>query len=181
MRIFLIGFMGVGKSTLGQRLAERLQMPFLDLDDWIEDKMEMQISEIFARFGETYFRKLEHDELREIIQTHDRFVMATGGGLPCHTENMAFMNEHGLTVYLEASPKDISSRLRHSVGKRPVLDAMDRSQLEHHIASLLGTRSTYYRQAKLTVNLDLHQGIEKNLECLSSDCLRYLDEDVSQL
>jgi len=166
MRIFLVGFMGVGKSTLGQLLAERLHVPFVDLDEWIEDKMEMPISEIFSSYGEPFFRKLEHDNLKEVIELHDRFVMGTGGGLPCFGNNMATMNQNGLTVYLKASAQEISLRLARSAGKRPVLDAMDLDQRERHIEKLLTQRGPLYEQAHFLIDLELDREKEENVDLI---------------
>lgn len=163
MRIFLIGFMGVGKSTLGQMVAEEIDMPFLDLDEWIEDRMQMSISEIFSTFGEPFFRKLEHDNLREAVQTYDHFMMATGGGLPCFGNNLDYMNRHGFSVYLKATVDDIEARLIHSSGKRPVLDAMNREELQTHIQSLLAKREEYYLKSSKVIDLDLALEKDQNV------------------
>ncbi len=170
MRIFLLGFMGVGKSTLGRLLAVRVSLPFVDLDEWIEDKMEMSIAEIFSSYGEPFFRKLEHDNLREITETYDRFVMATGGGLPCYNGNLEMMNKQGLTVYLRASGAELASRLASSLGKRPVLDAMDPAGRYRHIASLLAQREVIYSRAKVTVDLSLAASKEDNVDQIMAAC-----------
>lgn len=177
MRIFLVGFMGVGKSTLGQLLADRLHMPFVDLDDWIEDKMEMPISEIFSSYGEPFFRKLEHDNLKEVIELHDRFVMGTGGGLPCFGNNMATMNQHGQTIYLRASVQEISFRLGTSSGKRPVLDAMDLDERERHIENLLSHRGPMYEQAHFLLDLELDREKEENVDLIEELLNRHTEEE----
>ncbi len=170
MRFFLIGFMGVGKSTLGQMVAEELGMPFVDLDEWIEEKTEMSIKAVFEEYGEPFFRKMEHDCLREVVSLHDRFVMATGGGLPCHSTNMEFMGQHGFTIYLKAPSPDIAHRLASSHGKRPVLDRMDRDELEQHIAKLLDQREVYYGNANAIIELDMEGDKSENVSKIIKVC-----------
>ncbi|NND09292.1 MAG: shikimate kinase [Saprospiraceae bacterium] len=179
MRIFLIGFMGVGKSTLGQVLAERLHRPFIDLDEWIEDKMEMPISEIFSNYGELFFRKLEHENLQEVIERYDRFVMGTGGGLPCFGNNISKMNKSGICIYLKASADEISARLAHSSGKRPILDAMGKDQRKQHIAGLLNEREAKYNEAQLVVPLALDREKEENVSLLQEYLQQYLEGDLA--
>ncbi|NND33391.1 MAG: shikimate kinase, partial [Saprospiraceae bacterium] len=129
MRIFLLGFMGVGKSTLGSIVADQLGLPFYDFDAIIEEEMNMSISSIFAQYGELFFRKIEHDTLRDVLQARNNFVMGTGGGLPCFNNNMAKMNEYGYTIYLRADTDDIVERLHHSSGSRPLLMGKNRDEL----------------------------------------------------
>ncbi|HOR39786.1 MAG TPA: shikimate kinase, partial [Paludibacteraceae bacterium] len=97
-RIFLIGYMGAGKTTIGEQLAERLGYKFLDMDHVIEEKMQQSVSQIFSEKGEEEFRRLERECLEE-ISTEQNVVVATGGGAPCFYDNMERMNAYGLTVY----------------------------------------------------------------------------------
>ncbi len=166
MRIFLLGFMGVGKSTLGKMLAERLEHPFIDMDNLIVEKMEEPIEHIFSNYGELFFRKLEHDYLREVVQTHENLVMGTGGGLPCHANNMTFMNESGLTVYLKADAQSIVYRLSHSSHVRPLIADKEGEKLSEYIRALLQQRSPIYEQAQIVVDLDLRSTKRENTDRL---------------
>lgn len=163
MRIFLLGFMGVGKSTIGKYLAEDLHIPFVDLDEWIEEEVQMPISELFKEYGEPFFRKLEFDHLRKVVETYDRFVMATGGGLPCFNDNISYMNEKGETVYLKASIDDLTRRLTASSGDRPIMKQADIKQYKEHITKLLGTREPIYSSAKWIVDLQLEEPASANI------------------
>ncbi|MGB3800492.1 MAG: shikimate kinase [Lewinella sp.] len=120
MRVFLTGFMGSGKSFVGRRLAASRGLPFIDLDDCLEQTAGMTIAEIFEKHGEAHFRKLE----TEILLGFDRlpmFVMATGGGTPCFHDNMDWMNRHGATVFLDPDETIIERRLKNERSKRPLL------------------------------------------------------------
>jgi len=156
--------MGVGKSTLGKLVARDLGLPFLDFDHIIEDAMEMSISDIFAQYGEPFFRKLEHDHLRDLIAISNLFVVGTGGGLPCNSENMSTMNESGLTVYLSAPPKDIADRLSHANGSRPLIAGKTSEELEEYVELLLSKRKMYYEESHITIDLDLSRSKHFNAE-----------------
>jgi len=145
-RIFLIGFMGSGKSTLGTKLARQLGYRFIDMDQLIEETAEMSVSEIFNEHGEEVFRKWEQDILLEICQG-EKLVVSTGGGAPCHSELMELMNTHGSTVYLELSPEALMTRLIRSKTERPLIKGKSETQLLEFIKDLLKKREAYYRQA----------------------------------
>ena len=166
MRIFLLGFMGVGKSTLGRLLAEQLALRFLDFDVLLEEHQQMSISDIFARYGEVYFRKLEHDLLREVVQTNDQFVMGTGGGLPCFHNNMQFMNDHGQTIYLKSDPGAIAGRLGKSTGLRPLIVGKSDVELYQYVEETLAKRNKFYTQANLVIEVDLQATKETNVELI---------------
>ncbi len=120
-RIFLIGYMGSGKTTVGQLLAEKLGYTFLDMDTYIEGKMFKSVSQIFAELGEEQFRLLEQRSLHEIGEI-ENVVIATGGGAPCFYDNMEYMNRMGTTIYLKLSPVELSERLEtFRTNKRPLL------------------------------------------------------------
>ena len=155
MRIFLIGFMGVGKSTIGKMIAEDLNIPFVDLDEWIEEAVQMPIPQVFQEYGEPLFRKLEFDHLRKVVKLYDRFVMATGGGLPCFNDNMSFINDHGESFYLKSSVDDLVERLRGSKGNRPIMNQTDVAGYKSHIEQLLLQREPIYATSLHTVELDL--------------------------
>lgn len=151
-KIFLIGFMGVGKSHWGLRLAQQLQYSFFDLDEEISRSQNGQsISDIFEQDGETYFRKLESETLRKIATTDRPFVMACGGGTPCFSNNMEIMNAAGLTIWIQADTSELTPRLWKEREKRPLLKDLDADQLVKFIEQKLTERTSYYQQAKRTV------------------------------
>lgn len=154
-RIFLIGFMGSGKSTLGARLSRKIGYEFLDMDLLIEETAGMTVPGIFSELGETVFRKWEHDILLELCQ-REEVVIATGGGAPCHGEMMSIMNMHGATVYIKLSPAALKDRLLHSKTERPLIQGKSETQLLEYITGLLQQRELYYNQATTTIEgLDL--------------------------
>lgn len=147
MHIFLIGFMGAGKSTLGRAAAQALSWPFLDLDDLIEAQQKCSIRQIFAEEGEPYFRRLEREALAFVIGLEEPHIVATGGGTPCQGDNMQRLKRGGLTLYLRPSPEVITQRLRQMRAERPKLREIPDHQLGEFILRLLEEREPYYRQA----------------------------------
>jgi shikimate kinase len=111
MKIFLIGFMGCGKTHWGKELSQKLQLPFFDLDDVIEEKEGKDISSIFSETGEEYFRLLEKDVLYMLTESHESFVMACGGGTPCFFNNIDYMKSRGTTVWINCSVFCLYNRL----------------------------------------------------------------------
>jgi shikimate kinase len=150
MRIFLVGFMGCGKSTKAKQLANLLECPVIDIDALIVAQQGMSIADYFAANGEAAFRQLENETLKS-FEYPDTCVVATGGGLPCYFDNMQWMNENGITVYLEMTPPQLVSRL-HNREKRPLLKGMDDEQLLAFIIDKLEERNVFYRQSKLSIN-----------------------------
>jgi len=142
--------MGCGKSTKAKQLANLLECPVIDIDAVIVEQQDMSIADYFAANGEAAFRQLENETLKS-FDYPDTCVVATGGGLPCYFDNMDWMNEHGITVYLEMTPPQLVSRL-HNREKRPLLKGMDDEQLLEFITSKLEERNPFYRKAKLTIN-----------------------------
>lgn len=145
-RIFLIGFMGSGKSTLGAQLARRVGYQFIDMDHMIEETAEMSIPEIFNDHGEEVFRKWEYDILRELCR-REKLVISTGGGAPCHSNMMDLMNTHGTTIYLKLSPEALKTRLIHSSTERPLIMGKSEPELLDFIKSLLEKRELFYKRA----------------------------------
>lgn len=151
-RIFLIGYMGSGKTSMGIKLAENLGLAFVDMDHHIEEKYHKTVSQIFEESGQDAFRKMEQNCLHEVAE-FENCVIATGGGAPCFFDNMTFMNAHGLTVYLNLSPDQLSERLEVSrAGKRPLIANMKGSELRQFIADGLSAREVFYKQAKVSVS-----------------------------
>lgn len=150
MKIFLVGFMGCGKSTKAKQLANLLACPVIDIDAVIVEQQQMSIADYFAANGEAAFRQLENEMLKS-FEYPDTCVVATGGGLPCYFDNMEWMNQNGITVYLEMTPPQLVSRL-HNRDKRPLLKGMDDEQLLAFIIGKLEERNVFYHQSKLIIN-----------------------------
>ena len=153
MKLFIVGLPGSGKSTLGKQLAERLALPFLDLDDLIEQQTGEAIRDTFAQRGEGVFRQIEQSVLREVIAGHDQFVLATGGGAPCFFDNMDLMNSSGITLFLDVSIPTIVQRMSgDQVSNRPLLQALDQDQLAQEYTAKFEKRLSVYRQAQVIVD-----------------------------
>ena len=150
MRIFLIGFMGSGKTILGRKLAYILQHQFIDLDEYIEEQEDRTISQIFEEDGEDYFRKLERVYLHRVIDKED-VVISTGGGTPCFFDNIDQMNEYGKTIYINMHPKALLPRLLSSPSTRPLLAGKDEKGMLDYVFKILRSREKYYHKAKRVV------------------------------
>ncbi|WP_131539283.1 shikimate kinase [Pedobacter nototheniae] len=150
MKIFLIGFMGCGKSTKAKQLANHLNCPVIDLDAEIVQATGKTIAEYFAEFGESGFRNLERETLKT-FNYPETCVVATGGGLPCFFDNMEWMNQNGATIYLHMEPAALVSRL-HNRQKRPLIKDMDDEQLLEFIKMKLQERDPFYTKAQIIVN-----------------------------
>ena len=148
--IALIGFMGTGKSSVGQLVASQLHFTYLDTDHVIEARAGKTISEIFAQQGESFFRDLEKKIVGELV-TRKKTVISTGGGLPANPENLASLKTHSLVVCLWASPEKIWDRVRTQT-HRPLLNEPDPLA---KIRSLLEQRAPYYRQADVLLNTEM--------------------------
>jgi len=151
--IFLIGFMGSGKTFLGKQLAELMKYDFIDLDEVIEKNEGASISEIFSAKGEEYFREKESASLKSLTETRNT-IIATGGGTPCFHDNMSWMNEHGITVYLNHSPEILFQRLKPEADYRPLLSGKSDEELLLFIQAKLQERNPFYSQSHLVVNMN---------------------------
>lgn len=147
MRIYIIGYMGAGKSTVGKRLANRLDVPFVDLDDAFESKYRYSIPRFFEHFGEERFREFEHQCLKEITDEHNTAVISTGGGTACYHNNLELMKENGTTVYLKMHPKSLAHRLNHARRLRPVIRDINNDDMLRFVEDQLYERETFYNQA----------------------------------
>jgi shikimate kinase len=146
MKIYLVGFMGSGKTTIGRELGVRIDTPFFDLDELVESAEKVSIKEIFASRGEPYFRKRERDLLRST--THlDAAVIATGGGTFTFDENIQFIQSEGMSVYLSAPYALLRSRVGNKAAERPLFS----DDLATH--ELYASRIRYYRTADLTIEV----------------------------
>lgn len=154
MRYFLIGYMGCGKSFWAKSLAEALEYPLVDMDTEIEHREKLSIKEIFSQKGEEYFRNIERKVLEELIEEYPNLVVATGGGLPCHKDNMDVMNKSGSTVYLNASVDTLVKRLLKEKSKRPLLSGMSDDALKSFVEQHLNQRELFYEQSSIKINVD---------------------------
>ncbi len=152
MRIYLIGYMGCGKSTLGRRLANHLGVQFVDMDHYIEERNCKTIPQIFEEEGEAEFRKKERKALEELSEFTD-IVIATGGGAPCFFDNIDLMNRTGKTIYLNIDPTILADRLLHSKTERPLIKGKSRDELVAFIDDTLKKRNEFYMQAKYQITL----------------------------
>lgn len=146
MKIYLVGFMGSGKTTVGRELAQRIDAPFFDLDELIEAAEKMSIKEIFAQRGEPYFRKRERDLLRS-TKNLDAAVIATGGGTFTFDENIQFIQSEGLSVYLSAPYALLRARVGTKAADRPLFT----DDLATH--ELYANRIRYYRTSDITIEI----------------------------
>lgn len=153
MLIFLVGFMGSGKSTIGKKLATKLQYEFVDLDKAVELVAGKSVSQIFEEDGELFFRAKETEILRTLEGRGNR-VVATGGGTPCHSENMQWMNEHGITVYLEMHPGSIYHRVGPKKKERPLLRNLGDVELMEFIMEEMEVRKPFYLKAQVIVKAE---------------------------
>lgn len=153
MRIFLIGFMGAGKSFLGKIWGEVHSIPFYDLDKLIEDEERITVENIFATFGEDYFRERE----AAVLRNTDRFencIIACGGGTPCYFDNMQWMNKNGATVFLNESEINIYNHLKNDKKIRPLIISQDDKSLQAFIKNKLQQRIPFYNECRLVLTSD---------------------------
>ncbi|MDX9902882.1 MAG: shikimate kinase [Bacteroidales bacterium] len=151
MNIYLIGFMGSGKSTAGKRIASSLRWTFADTDRLVEESEGESVSGIFARKGERYFREAESAALRAVSE-RSRTVVACGGGTACSEENMEVMSSTGVTVWLRLPVKEITERLRRSNNVRPLLSGTIGDELDARVTQLLESRECWYEKADLVID-----------------------------
>ncbi|MBD1422269.1 MULTISPECIES: shikimate kinase [Sphingobacterium] len=149
--IFLIGFMGSGKTTLGRKLANHLNLKFIDLDHVIVERIGMSIPAYFTQYGEQKFREMESQLLKE--QRGKRAVISTGGGSPCFFDNMEWILENGISIYLYLTPKALHNRLQQSnIASRPALQGLRDEALLQFIEEKLDERAPFYKQAHIHID-----------------------------
>ena len=153
-KVFLLGFMGCGKSTLGRHLAKALGWEFIDLDDYFEKKFKTTVPLFFKEFGETGFRDGERAALQD-LKSINKAVIATGGGAPCYFDNMDFMNEHGVTLYMKVSPEILAQRLTNSKNVRPLVQGKTGAELITYIKEKLKSREPFYNRANIIADAEV--------------------------
>ena len=146
-RIFLIGYMGAGKTTLGKAFAREMSLNFIDLDWFIEERFHKTVQQLFLERGEDGFRELERKMLHEVAEFED-VVVSTGGGTPCFFDNMEYMNDCGDTVFLDVEPAVLFRRLRVAKQQRPLLANKSEEELMDFICEALQKRHPFYSKAK---------------------------------
>ena len=147
-RIFLVGYMGAGKTTIGKVLSKLIGLTFIDLDYYIEGRFRKTVAQLFAERGEEGFRSIERNMLHEVAEFEDVLV-STGGGTPCFFDNMEFMNQQGTTIYLQVSVDELASRLELCKYTRPVLKNRTGDELKAFVAESLSGRLPFYQKASI--------------------------------
>ena len=161
-RIYIVGYMGAGKTTAAKRIASRLGWDVADTDAMFEEKYRISVHDFFDKYDEPLFRKLESQVLKS-TENMEHTVVSTGGGLACFFDNMEWMNAHGLTVFMRISPEAAADRILHSKRKRPLTENKTEAELADYIRQHYADRLPYYEQARVTVkaeDLDLENLIK---------------------
>ncbi len=160
VRIIIIGYMGAGKTTVGKALARTLQLPFYDLDWYIEGRMRKTVAQLFAERGEEGFRQVERNMLHEVAEFED-VVISCGGGTPCFFDNMEYLNAQGETIYLKATPEVLYKHLQMGKTVRPLLRDKTPEETLDFINSQLAHREPFYNKAHHTLDVNLLDSYEK--------------------
>jgi shikimate kinase len=164
-RIFLIGFPGVGKTSVGKKLATILGYTFIDTDTLFEAAQGCTIIDFFEQYGEEAFRKKEYEILKSTLLTED-VVIATGGGTPCYANSLSLMLDNGHVLYLKATPKMLYERLVKAHSDRPLMANKSGLELLEYIYDMLQKRESLYNQAHSTVDA-LNLKSPQKMDCLS--------------
>jgi len=147
IRLFLIGYMGAGKTTLGKAYARKMKISFIDLDWYIEERFHKTINQLFSENGEDGFRLIERKALHEVGEFED-VIISTGGGTPCYFDNIEYMNRQGNTVFLEVNPDILFVRLKIAPQNRPIIQGKTDDELRSFIAKSLEARLPFYNRAQ---------------------------------
>lgn len=162
MIIVLIGYMASGKTSIGKKLAKKLDYNFLDLDDYIEEKEKLSVSDVFKEKGEIYFRKQEALYLKQLLKSENNTVLSVGGGTPCYSGNMALIlaSEQVKSIYLKASLSTLANKLLRKKAKRPLIAHVETiEEMTEFVGKHLFERVQFYNQAEIKVSID---GITKD-------------------
>lgn len=148
-RIYIVGYMGAGKTTAARRLAQRMGWEVVDTDALFEEKYKISVNDFFNKYDEPLYRKLESEVLKA-TESLDHVVVSTGGGTACFFDNMDWMNQHGLTVFLHISPQAAVDRVIHSRHKRPLVEGKSEEELTEFVSQHYASRLPFYEQARIT-------------------------------
>lgn len=160
MRLYLIGYMGTGKSTLGRKIAKRTELPFLDTDKMVEEAEGAEVADIITYAGEEYFRQAERRALEQTAE-EENAIISTGGGLPVWGDNQAWIAEHGVSVYLKRTPEQIISRLSpHGRYKRPKLRGLNDEELLQVMREGIAEREPIYEKADIVIDCSVVSDLE---------------------
>lgn len=159
-RVFILGYMGSGKSTVGKKLAKKMLYSFIDLDKFIEEKYSRKIADIFIEEGEDTFRKIEREALDDVVKM-DNVVISLGGGTPCFYDNMDIIQENGISIYLKMTASALLQRLQKAKVERPLLKGMGENEKMEFIQQQLGERERFYLRTHLIFN-----GFNPNVDLL---------------
>lgn len=166
----LLGYMGSGKSTIARGLSKVLQVQYVDLDQYIEEKTNLSVSALFEQRGEIYFRKTEHDLLVALLSSEESVIISLGGGTPCYANNHELLKQEGVaSIYLKASIDTLFTRLSFNKSKRPLIAGKTNEELKEFIAMHVFERSFYYNQAKYNMIVD-----EKSIDETINDIVMLL-------
>ena len=153
MTLYLVGYAGSGKSSLGKRLARRLRLRFVDTDKFVELSEGATVADIFHYGGEEYFRRTERNAVESLYSEGENMVVATGGGLPTWGDNMEWLNDHGLTIYLRRSPEQILSRMSaYGREKRPMFRGKSDEEPLAFMRAQMTERENFYAKAHISVD-----------------------------
>lgn len=155
MRIVLLGYMASGKSSIGKKISKSLQTEFIDLDDYIIEKENRSIADVFAKKGEIYFRKIEHQYLKEILEQKTNFILSLGGGTPCYAGNMELIKKSNtISIYLQGNVPTMVKRLIKKKAKRPIIASLGDDKIPEFVAKHLFERRFFYEQANIIIKID---------------------------
>lgn len=161
-QIILLGYMGSGKTAVGELLKNQLQIDFLDLDQYLEHKLNSPIATIFEQKGELFFRTQERKALEELLQRETPFILSLGGGTPCYYDTMEYLKKfsHLKTFYLQTGIGTLSERLEKAKSTRPLIAHLkDLDQIQEFVGKHLFERNPYYLQADHKITTD-HKSVE---------------------
>lgn len=169
MIITLLGFMGSGKSSIGRRLAKKMDIELIDLDDYIEKKEGKSISKIFDKYGEDHFRELETQYLKKLVKSDKNLIIALGGGTPCTDENWKYISKT-TSIYLNRTEDYLFENLKSKKAKRPIIKDLGDKQLNKLISEKMSVRSPFYERADIIIDLDLSKSA---MTTIIADAIKY--------
>lgn len=170
-KVILIGYMAGGKSTVARVLSAKTGINYVDLDDLIEEKCNLNIDQIFKSKGEIYFRKIEHEIFTQLVENEQRLIISTGGGTPCYANNHLRLNsKNTLSIYLKSSLPILVERLKLEKNKRPLVASLTKEELMEFVAKQLFERSYFYNQATYILDTD-----NKNADIISQEIIELLN------